>query len=67
VEDPGYTNRFSDVHRKVKTFKDRLNQRNKVDAGLREDRLVEEAKNILDNSPKSSGRTGPLIASPDSV
>ena len=54
MEDQAYTNRFVDVHEKVKAFKDRVRQANKTDAELRENRSAREAKELLDKeSPKS--------------
>jgi hypothetical protein len=47
VKDQAYTNRFVDVHEKVKAFKDRVRQANKSDAELREDKLTQEAKEML--------------------
>jgi hypothetical protein len=46
-----YINPFEDVHNKVKVFKDRLREANDSDADLRENRLVQEAKEILGKSP----------------
>lgn len=43
MEDQGYTNRYVDVHRLIKVFKDRLHQVNQNRADLREDRLVRES------------------------
>ncbi len=54
MEDQQYTNPFEDVHRKAKAFKDRAREANKNDAELRESRLVQEAKKILDKEPNSS-------------
>jgi len=54
VQDQAYTNRFVDVHEKVKAFKDRIRQANKSDAELREDRLVQEAKELVDKEPTKS-------------
>jgi hypothetical protein len=51
VENQSYINPFTDVHNKVKTFKDRLREANDSDAGLRESRLVQEAKELLGKSP----------------
>jgi hypothetical protein len=48
VEDQKYTNPFADVHREVQVLKDRAREANKKDAELRESRLVQEAKEILD-------------------
>jgi hypothetical protein len=55
VEDQKYTNPFEDVHRKAKAFKDRAREANKNDAELRKSKLVQEAKEILDEEPSSSG------------
>jgi hypothetical protein len=54
VQDQAYTNRFVDVHEKVKAFKDRLRQAGKSDAELREDRLVQEAIELLAKESNSS-------------
>jgi hypothetical protein len=51
VENQSYINPFTDVHNKDKTFKDRLREANDSDAGLRESRLVQEAKELLGKSP----------------
>jgi len=45
---------FVDVHNKVRAFKDRLREVNKGNADLREDRLVQEAKQIIDSERPSS-------------
>ena len=47
VNDQPYTNRFEDVHKKVKAFKDRALEAKNGDAELRETRLAQEAKEIL--------------------
>ena len=52
VENQSYINPFTDVHNKVKVFKDRLREANDSDAGLRESRLVQEAKELLGKSPR---------------
>ena len=49
--DQEYTNPFADVHSKVKLLKDRAREANKKDAELRESRLVQEFKGILDREP----------------
>ena len=51
--DQNYTNPFEDVHRKAKAFKDRAREANKNEAELRESRLVQEAKKMLDKEPSS--------------
>jgi hypothetical protein len=48
VDDQAYTNPFEDVHRKAKAFKDRAREADKNDADLRESRLRQEAKEIVD-------------------
>jgi hypothetical protein len=48
VEDQEHTNPFEDVHRKTKAFKDRAREANKNDAELRESKLVQEVKEIID-------------------
>jgi len=67
VADQGHTNLFVEVHNRVKAFKDRVNDRNKADAELREGKLVEEAKNIRDKETNSSDQTAPVRVPPDSV
>ncbi len=54
VKDQGYTNRFVDVHTKVKAFKDRIRQSNETDADRRENKLAQEAKEIIDKEPNSA-------------
>ena len=54
MEDQKYTNPFEDVHTKVKAFNARAREANKNDAELRESRLVQEAKEILDKETDSS-------------
>jgi hypothetical protein len=44
------------VHNKVRAFKDRLREVNKGDAAVREDRLVLEARQIIDAEPASTRR-----------
>ncbi len=51
MEDHGYTNPFVDVHRKAKALKDRAREANKHHAELRENKLVQEAKEALDKAP----------------
>ena len=55
VED-GYTNVFVDVHNKVKAFKDRLREANRGDAEHRENRFVQETKEmeVIDKERSSS-------------
>jgi hypothetical protein len=48
VDDQKYTNRFADVHSKVKVLKDRAREANKKDAELRESRAAEESKKLRD-------------------
>ena len=67
MADQGHTNLFVEVHNRVKAFKDRVNDRNKADAELREGKLVEEAKNIRDKETNSSDQTAPVRVPPDSV
>jgi hypothetical protein len=55
LADQQYTNVFVDVHQKIKAFKDRLRQANKGDADLREDRLVQETKDMEITDKESSG------------
>jgi hypothetical protein len=47
VADQEYTNRFADVHKKVKAFKDRVREINKIDAELRASRSVQEEEEML--------------------
>lgn len=47
LKDDSYTNRFEDVHKKVKAFKDRAREASNGDAELRENRLAQEAKDLL--------------------
>ena len=54
MEDQEYTNRFVDVHTKVKALKDRIRQANETDADRRENRLAQEAKEIIDKKPTQS-------------
>jgi hypothetical protein len=51
VDDQKYTNPFADVHTKVKILKDRAREANMNDAELRENRLVQEFKGIIDREP----------------
>lgn len=53
MEDQPRTNTFIDVHNKIKAFKDRLREANKNRTDLGDDRLVQEAKPILDKEPSS--------------
>lgn len=55
--DQEYTNPFADVHSKIKVLKDRAREANKNDAELRESRLVQEFKGILDREPDQSTST----------
>jgi hypothetical protein len=50
VDDEQYTNQFTEVHRKVKVFKDLVREANKHDAELRESRQVREAKETIDGN-----------------
>jgi hypothetical protein len=52
VNDQEYTNRFAEVHRKVKGLKDQIREANEKEAELRETRAVQEAKEILDPKAK---------------
>ena len=52
MEDQDYANPFVDVHRKAKAFKDQRREVNKNDAELRESRLVQEARQLLDKEPE---------------
>ena len=51
VEDQKYTNPYADVHRKAKAFKDRATEASKNDAELRESKLAQEFKGIVDREP----------------
>ena len=48
MNDQPYTNRFADVHLKVKTFKDRAREENESDAEVRESKLAREFTEIRD-------------------
>lgn len=50
MDDQQYTNQFTEVHRKVKVFKDLAREANKYDAELRESRRVREAKETVDGN-----------------
>jgi len=52
VDEQKYTNPFADVHSKVKILKDRAREESEKDVELRESRLVQEFKKILDDEPK---------------
>jgi len=52
AQDQAYTNRFVDVHEKVKAFKDRVRDAKNSDAELRESRAAQEAKEVLDKEVK---------------
>jgi hypothetical protein len=54
LKDESYTNRFEDVHKKVKAFKDRAREASHDDAELRENRLAREATELL---AKENGST----------
>lgn len=51
MDDQKYTNPFADVHSKVKVLKDRAREANKSDAELRERRLLQEFKGVVDREP----------------
>jgi uncharacterized protein YbjT (DUF2867 family) len=51
VDDQKYTNPYVNVHRKAKAFRDRAREANMNDAELRESRLVQEFKGIIDREP----------------
>jgi hypothetical protein len=48
VEDQPYTNVFADVHSKIKALKERNAAANRNDRELREGRVTEEAKKLLE-------------------
>ncbi len=50
VDDQQYTNQFTEVHRKVKVFKDLVREANKHDAELRESRQVRVAKETIEGN-----------------
>lgn len=52
--DQEYINPFVHVHSKVKAFKDRLSAANKSHADLRQDRLVQESKEMELTDKESS-------------
>jgi hypothetical protein len=62
-----YTNVFVDVHNKVRAFKDRLREANKGDAEHRENRLVQEAKQMEITDKKSASLNSPTLPSSDPV
>jgi hypothetical protein len=51
VDDQQYTNPFAEVHSKVKVLKDQAREANKYDAEVRESRLKQEFKGIVDREP----------------
>ena len=51
MNDQPYTNRFADVHSKIKVLKDHAREMNRYDAEVRESRLVQEFKEIKDKEP----------------
>jgi hypothetical protein len=55
MENHGYTNRYVDVHNKIKSFKDRLRETNKSHASRREDTLARESKEMGITDKESSG------------
>jgi len=52
VEDQQYTNPFVEVRRKAKAVRDRVAEANRIEAELRESRLVRETADILDHEAK---------------
>ena len=48
MNDQPYTNRFADVHSKIKVLKDRAREVNRYDAEVRESKLVREFTEIRD-------------------
>ena len=52
MDDQPYTNRFADVHSKIKVLKDHAREVNRYDAEAHESKLVREAKEILDEERK---------------
>jgi hypothetical protein len=53
MEDQEYVNAFLAVHRKAQAVRDRTNQANKINVELREKKLAEETKHLLDRGVKS--------------
>ena len=47
MADQEYINRFEEVHRKAKAFKDRIDEINKKDAELREERLAQQTRRMI--------------------
>ena len=47
MEDEAYTNRFVEVHRKTKAFKDRLSEANNNDAEVRKTRVIQDANEVF--------------------
>ena len=52
AQDQAYTNRFVDVHEKVRAFKDRVREARSGDAELRENKAVAEAQETPDKEAK---------------
>ena len=51
MDDQQYTNRFEEVHSKVKVLNDQARGANERDAELRESRLKQEFKGVVDREP----------------
>lgn len=51
-KDQEYTNPFSEVHKKANAAKDRMRETSKIDAELRESRVLLEAQKMLDPESK---------------
>ena len=57
MDDHEYTNRFMEVHRKAKTFKDRLSEANKDDAELRKKRAIRKTEIMAQSDVLAFRRT----------
>jgi hypothetical protein len=67
LADQEYINVFVDVHNKVRAFKDRLREASKGHAHLREDRLVQEIKEMEITDKKPASLNSPTFPSSDPV
>jgi hypothetical protein len=47
MEDPEYTNRFVEVHKKAKAFKDRISEASNNDAEIRKTRAIQDATDVF--------------------
>lgn len=60
MEDHEYTNRFIEVHRKAKVFRERLSEANKSDAELRKSRTTREIGSIAQGDVLPFRRIDPI-------